>query len=347
VSKCLAFAAEDRYASAADLVSDLRAYLGVTATTGRFINRHRRAVLAAALGVFGSIALFGGYVGTRPTQFEVLYQRGLGEYDAGEFKAAVATFTKCLELKSGSADALFGRAQALRRMENWADARADYQALRSSNRAWSFALEGYCNMRMNDDPAAWSDFNWAYRHGLRDVGFLMNFARVLSNRQMHANAAQIYTEVLTVDPRNKTAVRNRGMSLFAVVRNDKRNLPDPQAFADLEEYFRLEPNGFEAAYCAAIIHGDAARKDPSYEQKAIGYLNQAFQKGMPRELVQPYFTQLKRLLPFVDGQMVIDAVSDPDYRTRFAPSNEPSLTARWPEFQHNTGQQAALLAHRK
>jgi len=343
VVKCLAFAAEERYASAADLAADLRAYLGTAASAGRFVSRNRRSVLAGVLGVLGSVALLGAYIGNRPTQFEVLYQRGLGEYDAGDFKSAVATFTKCLELKSGSPDALFGRAQALRRLEKWADARTDYMALREADPKWSHALAGYCNMRMNEDPAAWSDFSVAHRNGLQDIGFLMNFARTNTRRQKHRDAANLYAEVLALDPNNVTALRDFGLALFSDVQNNKR-IPDDEAFAAIERYRQLKPGAFEPAYCAAILYGEKARKGFGNDEQAIVYLADALKKGMPLDLVQPYYIQLKRLLPFIDGQTLLEARRDSSYRTRFAPSHDPPQTAVWAAFHRSAEQQSGLLA---
>jgi tetratricopeptide (TPR) repeat protein len=344
VLKCLAFAADDRYASAADLAADLRAYLGATATTSRFIKRNRRAVLAAAVGAIGSVALLAAYIGSRPTQFEVLYQRGLGEYDAGDFRSAVATFSKCLELKSGSPEALFGRAQALRQLEKWAEARIDYTALRDADPKWSYALAGYCNMQINDDVSACADFGLAHKNGLRDIGFLMNFARAHIRRRKHFDAANIYSDVLSFDPNNTSALRNRGMALFAAARNDKQRLPDAQAYADIERYRELAPDAFEPACCAAILYGDLARKGAGGDSQAIACLTEALQKGMPLEVVQAYFTQLKRLLPFVDGQTLLAARRDPEFRIEFWPDHEPPATARWAAFQQTTGKQPGMLA---
>src|SRR5262249_11657240 len=45
VLRCLAYDPADRYATAADLTEDLRAYLAQAAEQRRFVNRHRRTLL--------------------------------------------------------------------------------------------------------------------------------------------------------------------------------------------------------------------------------------------------------------------------------------------------------------
>src|SRR5439155_1905179 len=109
VVRCLEFDPGARYASAAELAVELRAFLESAARPRAMAKLRRRAVVAAGIGLLVAGGGTWGYVGTRPITVEQLYQRGLDEYERGQYAEAVDTFTQCLERRSGWVDALFGR----------------------------------------------------------------------------------------------------------------------------------------------------------------------------------------------------------------------------------------------
>jgi tetratricopeptide (TPR) repeat protein len=344
VRRCLAVEARDRYGSAAKLAADLRAYLAAGPTLGRFVKRHRRAVLLAAVGMLGSGMGLAGYIGNRPSHIDLLYQQGLDQYNQGKYAEAEKKFTQCLVQEPGWPQAVFGRGQSLLRQTKWREARADFMALADIDRAWAFALAGYCNMRLRDNEAAAFDFNTAHGAGLRDVGFLLNYARTQTNRQWHSRAAELYSEVIAIDPHNRAALRNRGLAYVASVKNNDQ-LPDKQAFDDAAKYLSLEPVSFEAPYCAAIIFGEAARKNPEYNDLACAHLRQAIAKGMPLNLVGNFPAQLQRLLDQLDRAATEGASPrDPNYRLAFAPPEEPPRTSDWAAFERQFGSQSRVVA---
>src|SRR5262249_32253477 len=152
-----------------------------------------------------------------------------------------------------------------------------------------------------------AEFVAAYDRGLRNVSFLMNYARAEANRQRHADAIRLYDEIIKVDPSNALALRNRGLVYVALVWNDKKAPVDPQALADADASYGFEPGSFEAACGAAIIYGEAARKDAKFEEKAVGYLSEAIRMGMPVEAAEPYPFQLKRILGLVEQSTLAGA----------------------------------------
>jgi tetratricopeptide (TPR) repeat protein len=351
VLKCLAFDPAARYASAAELAEELRGYLGSVARPALRVKHHRRAMVLAAIGATAGIGLIGSFgLGTyltkqkQPAELELLYRQGLDEYEQQKYEDAVITFTKCLERKSGWPDALFGRAQALRQLEKWREARTDYTALREADAAWSYALAGYCSMRVRDDSAAVEDFRNAHRHGLRDVGYLLNYARALRNRQLHSDAVRIFAEVLAADPQNRIAIRDRGLAHVAIVANDKTKIPSTEAFEDAEKLCQLDPKSFDAAYCAAIIFGEAARKDSNFDPRAVGYLTDALNNGLPVEAVNHYPRQLKRLMPSVEEGVIAGARHDSRYRVAFVPIQEFPDGANWEVFQERYSDGSRRLA---
>jgi len=334
VEKCVAFDPAVRYQRASALAAELRRYLGRGARLVRMAKRHRRYVLAAAVLLVCSGGGLGAYVGTRPTRLELLYQRGLEEYEQGKYDQAAATFSQCMALRSGWPHAAFGRAQALRKAGKWRDARADFLALEKIDKGWSRAFAGYCGMRSNDTYGALSDFQVAHEAGLRDVGFLLNLARIYYRLQRHPLAIDVYTQVLSREPENRIAVRNRGMEYFLAVWTEKKRLPDAQAFLDAREDCRLNPDSFDASFCAAVIFGEAARKDPCFEEDAVGYLSKAMQQGMPLAMVKRYNAQLGSLVEKVDREVVAASERAPQgYVFRLGPDYlEPPEMADWDSF---------------
>jgi tetratricopeptide (TPR) repeat protein len=343
VLKCLEFDPAARYASAAELAAELRTFLERAARPRVMRKRARRAVLAAAVAV---LVLGGGawaYVGTRPLTVEQLYRRGLAEYEQGKYDEAVETFSLCLERRSGWTEALFGRGQALLRLQKWSEARTDFTAMRDADPAWGDALAGYCSMRLREDFDAFTKFMAARREGLRDIGVLLNYARVESNRQRHAEAIKLYDEILAIDSANVLAYRNRGLAYVAIAWSDKNKTVDGKALADADECCRLEPNSIESACCAAIIYGEAARKDARFQEKAVSYLNEALRKGMPIEAANPY-PPLKRILSLVDETLLPTVRHDAKYVMQFRPAHEPPSVAEWKAFQNRFGIKEGRLA---
>jgi tetratricopeptide (TPR) repeat protein len=349
VLKCLEFDPKARIASAAELAAELRVFLQLAARPRAMRKQVRRSILAAAVAV--ALLVVGGgvwaYVGTRPMTVDQLYQRGLAEYEGGKYEQAVSTFSQCLERRSGWTDAQFGRGQALLKMESWPRARTDFDVVRDVEPTWGNALVGYCDMRMRDNNAASTEFTAAYDRGLRNQTFLMNYARVEANRQQQIDAIRLYDEVINSDPNNALAYRNRGLIYVALVWNDKKEPVDPQALEDADESYRLEPNSFEAACGAAIIYGEAARKDAKFQDKAAYYLTLALRKGMPIEATNPYSIQLRRIFELVDKNTLAGARHDDKYRIHFTPAHEPPNLADWNEFQKQFGVKQKLVARSK
>jgi eukaryotic-like serine/threonine-protein kinase len=349
VLKCLQFDPAGRYASAEEVASDLRAIVERAELPSKRARQSRRAVVAAIAASVGLGAIGGGlwaYIAKGPASAELLYQQALEEYDRGQYDKAVATFSKCLERRSGWPDALFGRGQAQRKLSKWTEARSDFIALKDANAAWSYALAGFCNMRAEDEVAASIDFMDARNAGLQDAGSLLNYARVLTNRQRYRDAINVYTELLSRDAANVLARRNRALTYVACVQNDKIGTLGDQALVDAREYCRRAPDSIEAACCAAIVYGEAARKDKTFEPAAVAHLKDALKKGMPLDVVNSYSLQLRRLVEKLDDETRTSARRDASFRIHFAPAQEPLETANWKAFLNGHGQ-PKLLARGK
>jgi hypothetical protein len=186
----------------------------------------------------------------------------------------------------------------------------------------------------------------ARKAGLQNLWLLLNYARILTNRQRYNDAIVVYSDALSLDPANSIALRNRALGHVAIVRNNKTELPDESALVDAREYCRLAPDSIEALCCAAIVYGEAARKNNTFEPEAVAYLTAALKKGMPLDVVNSNSLQLKRLVEKLDDETRTSARRDASFRIHFAPVQEPPATASWKAFLDGQGQRN-LLARRK
>jgi serine/threonine protein kinase len=341
VLKCLSFDPAGRFADAEELATALRDYLGSITQPATVVQplpsqsaprRERRAVLAAGIGLLGIGLGFAAYYTTRRAPLELIYQQAIDEYNDGKYENAVATFTKCLEQKPGWPDALFGRGQSFRKLQKWHEARTDYTALKATNPAWAYALAGYCDIRLKDDAAALSDLSTAHANGQQDVAFLFNLARTQSFRQRYRESERTYSEILSIEPTNLVAIRNRAVVGLLSVANQKDRMPSPECLWDAEQYNRQAPETFEGALVAAAVFGEAARKDANYQARALNFLTDAIKKGLPLEAVSTYSPQLKPLLSLVDSGVIANAVRNSTYRVNFYPVQEHSESPNWERF---------------
>jgi tetratricopeptide (TPR) repeat protein len=330
--KCLATDPQRRYATAAGLARDLKAYLGLPATTVRFVKRNRRSVLGACVFAALAVSAIVYLIATRPPYHERLLQAGLAQYDEGQYEEAAKTFTRCLELKSGWPPAHFARAQALRQQKKYLEARADFIQLKDVNPTWAYALAGYCALSSGDNNTALHDLGIAYSAGNKDTGVLLNYARALKRKNLPGDAISICTEVLGIERNNSDAIRCRAETHMSGAMQANK-LPQPTGFQDARLDAELNRENFEGAFRAAVFFGYASTKDPTYRAEGAGYLTKALQRGLTRELIASREPVLLPLLPLIDPVLLAAAPSQrPSERYVNFPIHPPPTAANWDYF---------------
>jgi serine/threonine protein kinase len=332
VRKCLASNPADRYATAGELAQDLKAYLGITAKVQRWVKRHWRPALVAYLLGFALAASGGYYLTARPPYHERLLAKGLAQYGRDEYSEAALTFSECLEKKPDFPAARFARGQTYRRLREWNKARDDFLALEDFHEAWAYGLAGECNIDREDNVGARSDMLHAYIAGLRNIRFLLNYANVSRKAGAHLDAIKAYDDVLQLDRDNSTALCNRALTQMGGAM--KVNvIPVDQAFEDIRQYCRLNPNSFESHYSAAKLFGYAAKRDAKYRAEGEQYLLVALERGLPRELVEQQGSLLKPLLNAESEDLFKKARSkEPGYSYSYFERQPPPTNADWTSF---------------
>src|SRR5262249_29906305 len=126
-----------------------------------------------------------------------------------------------------------------------------------------------------------------------------------------------------------------------------QSIPAQEFLSKAEECSRLEANSFEEPFCAAIVFGEAARKDTRYREKALGNFTEALQRGLPLEAANLYPPQLKPLVPLVNANVIANAAHDPGFRANFAPVQEFESTPNWQVFLRQDRKEGVAVVQRK
>gem|GEM_PF-1854106 len=114
--RCLAADPDQRYATAAELVADLSAYLSPRQMAARWLRRNRRSVLVGSVAAAAALVAGGVYWSRLPPYHEVKYREGIALHEAGDYEAAIQAFTRSLEKNPESAKALEARARSCYRL---------------------------------------------------------------------------------------------------------------------------------------------------------------------------------------------------------------------------------------
>jgi tetratricopeptide (TPR) repeat protein len=116
--------------------------------------------LLLVTAVFSAMLLSEGCGIDRGYRSRILLRRGNGHFDKGEFEAAVADYTKAIELKSDYAEAYYNRGNAYDNKGDKDRAIADYnRAIEiKSDFAEAYSHRGYAYADKGDKDRAIADF---------------------------------------------------------------------------------------------------------------------------------------------------------------------------------------------
>lgn len=326
VQRCLAAQPEQRFASMRELAEALRQWQARRQARRSVWHRHRRAWLAigAALLLTGSVAA--AVVGLRPGPYRVHHAEGVRLFEAGRHAEAVEAFTRSLQDRPDWAPALYGRGRALCELGQWVQAREDFLTLVPHHAGWGNALAGYCQMQLGDYSAARDLLLRAYRAGLREPQFMLNYAMVLSKAGWASQAVEIYSEVLKQQPNLAEALRGRARVQLNIALRSRRPI-SPQALDDAATDAALNPDSLEAACNAAEVFGYAAAQEEGNEslrQQGRAYLRRAFALGMTQQMYRWARSKLQSLHNEEIEALLARAPDDASYRVdAISPSKLP------------------------
>jgi tetratricopeptide (TPR) repeat protein len=284
VLRCLAAEPEGRQASASELVSALRDYLGWAPAAGRQMRRHRRTLLLTAAGAVVLAVGAAVYIGRLPPPDLRLYEQGLHQFDRGEYDAAQESFRKCIELKPDWPEARFAHGQALRKKGDIAAARAEFLALRDYDLALAYSLAGYCDLVTGNLGGAEADYGLAIQAGANDPTTLNNSGLCAASQGALKRAIDYLDSALAQDPDLAVARCQRAVFSFQEsLSTDK--LPSERVLTDIREACRLAPDRADFHFHAAAILAMAMKSDQSLKDEARRHLTAALEGGHPPQAV--------------------------------------------------------------
>lgn len=328
VLTCLAADPGQRYATAAELAKDLRAYLGVVPRATRFVKRRPLAVLAALLAAIGLTVAAWAAVAALPAREAGLIAAGIALAEQGELTAAEQSLRAAIDIQPGSLEARFALAQTLRRQQRWAEAREAFLALADQDERWSCVLAGDCALADRRWAEANQDFLRADLAGNRHPAFLLRYAYAARQEQRFPRCFELYAKVLADEPESADALRGRALAWRAVAAHEKQPI-DRRALDDAERAYLLQPT-LKSAHVAVIVYSAALKDSPELRGRAADHVRAALELGLPlRELRDPL---LAPLVAAARRDLVPLAEEHADYRLVATPDEPLSDTADWQAF---------------
>lgn len=310
VRKCLAPLPSQRYALASELSRDLARYLSPAKRVARLARRHRRSLVLGGLALAAAVTSGVVYEIMQPPLYDRLLQSGLSQYERGQYREAVESFTLCLVQREDQLAAHFGRGQSYRRLRQWDKARSDFLVLAKAGHPWGYAFAGECDMDLGDTAGARNDMVRAYEGGIRHIGFLLNYADVLNKQHRAAEAIEVLNEAVRTDATSSAALRFRARLHLTSAMDNQQEL-SPQAIDDTERHLALHPDSSEALFVGAIVRAYASIKNPQHQATGTRYLIAALERGLPRDLVEAARPTLKPIWNDAVERLVADAALAP------------------------------------
>jgi Tfp pilus assembly protein PilF len=146
------------------------------------------------------------------------FRRGQQQLKAGEYQAAIESFTTVIAQQPKRAQAYYNRGQAHQLlMENEAAVRDYDEAIRlKPEDALPYAERGVCLVRLHRDDEAFASFNRALEIRADFPVALNGRGGVLLRRKQYENAIRDFTAAISFNPRMAVAYRNRAAAKQAL-----------------------------------------------------------------------------------------------------------------------------------
>jgi serine/threonine protein kinase/Tfp pilus assembly protein PilF len=277
ISRCLHWQPAARPASAAELRELLHAALAArSAPIPQRRRIHRRAAVAAGIGLVGVAAWATWSLAARGPNAEITMAEGLAAFERGQYALAIRRFNQLLEIEPGSPKALFLRGRSYAQIGNLQAALHDLQAAGDRGDGHGLACIGYClalqgEAERNPDryPEAIELFEKAVAAGLKtpglsnDLGFC--HLRQSESGESSQNLAEKYLlEALQLSPNFQPAHHNLAvLDLGRSVRQQK--FPD---LRHINSALRAGPVNPELLLDAACVYAAAVNRAGASEKSA-------------------------------------------------------------------------------
>jgi tetratricopeptide (TPR) repeat protein len=320
ILRCLAFDPADRFASAAELVEELKKYQSPARRAVRWATRHP-VVLSVALAAILCGVAGGVYQSQLPPYADRQYEQGMKAYKDKDFPIAIDCLTNALDQPSPPADAYFYRGRAFLHVSppDYRKALEDFLRTAEIAAADPLSKEGYgkavasaahCYHQLaKEDPANATEYR---QNAVKycDKAIEEGYARpIMYNNKGFAqaalqgasqNALRSFTRAIQLDPRLQVAYHNRArIDLLAVDMLGARGYEPKAGIRDIEEAIRLGPANPELLYDAFCMYMKAfllvKPHNPQYLDRARAEIRELSKRGwLSQEMAGDVFFQDNR-----------------------------------------------------
>jgi serine/threonine protein kinase len=291
----------DRFSSAAEFAKALRATLTWKARTVRWLDRHRRRLLAGGAALLAALTISAVIWASSESRETLLFNRGQGAYSEGDSKSAIDCFDSVLQLKPDDIAALFARGQAHRQAKNFELALKDYQAAYDKcGNPELLAYVGLCEMKARNFDPARGNFETAIKEGVSSPLLVHNIAYCLSRTGEPKEAAQRLEMLLAREP--DLFLSHHLCARLQLDQTRNANIAVDDALrAHIQEALRGIPGEPLLALDAARVYAYSYKitKSQVDEAQALAFLRQAVETGATktaivaeRDLSPRFFDQL-------------------------------------------------------
>ncbi len=179
---------------------------------------------------------------TVPDKAEAYYQDGLRQFEAGDYKSAIANFDKAIQIDPKREKAYNNRGKAYYKMGQYESAIQDYDQTVQLNpqNAQAFNDRGLAYSSSGNQQKAIDDYTKAINLKPDLADAYSNRAQAYKTQGNYKSALQDYNESIKRNPNQAAAFYDRGISQSKLGQNR-------QAVSDFNEAIRLNP-GYAAAY---------------------------------------------------------------------------------------------------
>jgi serine/threonine protein kinase len=325
IERCLAYHAEDRPQSAAELVAALRQLLSRFHRTRRWAALHKTLLAAAAacgLAVFSVSAYW--LIPSQPYSIRQLH-KGLDRYQRGKYEDALQYLNQAVVAEPHSVDSHFARARVFQHLGRIESALADYEKadeLANQQDGRIKASMAYCLSQSGNHDRAILHYQQALQldFGTAEVFNNLGYSYLQSRPFLGANnildEAQCWLDkAIKLNDRLGVAFYNRAILDIKRTAANPQRIPE-QGLADIRKAIDLGPVTAPLFVDAARICALASKSNSALMAETLDYLEKAIELGFPpKDLETDFlFHDLKtnsRFQAFLNKPPLPDAFQNP------------------------------------